>query len=95
MESPELQLPTDEATEAYLLVCKRHPHIGPRIDWFWGHREFPEFIHRLLLDSRDGKRDGFDWDVMRAFNVLQRTHDETFPEHATKWRDIWEKWYER
>lgn len=95
MESPELQLPNDEAVRAYQTIVRRHPHIGPRIEWFWGHREFPEFVRKLLLDTRDGTRAGFSWEVVKAFDVLQKVHDEAYPQYAVDWSDIWDKWCER
>lgn len=38
------------------------PHLVPKICALWGHNEFEPFVYRLIMDSRDGKRQGLPWE---------------------------------
>jgi len=44
-------------------ALERLPHIIKRVCLLWGHPEFDSFASHLMMDSRDGKRQGLPWDV--------------------------------
>lgn len=38
-----------------------------------------EYIFNLMNDTRDGKRKGFDWNILVAINSLQQYHHAKYP----------------
>jgi len=60
------------AREARSATCalERLPHIIKRVCLLWGHPEFDAFTSHLLMDSRDGKRQGLPWDVAEELLFL-------------------------
>ena len=46
------------------------PHITKRVCLLWGHPEFDAFTSHLLMDSRDGKRQGLPWEVAEELLFL-------------------------
>jgi len=53
-----------------LSALERLPHITKRVCLLWGHPEFDAFTSHLLMDSRDGKRQGLPWDVAEELLFL-------------------------
>jgi len=51
-------------------ALERLPHIIKRVCLLWGHPEFDSFISHLMMDSRDGKRQGLPWDVAEEILFL-------------------------
>jgi hypothetical protein len=51
-------------------ALERLPHISKRVCLLWGHPEFDAFTSHLLMDSRDGKRQGLPWDVAEEILFL-------------------------
>lgn len=51
-------------------ALERLPHITKRVCLLWGHPEFDAFTSHLLMDSRDGKRQGLPWDVAEELLFL-------------------------
>jgi hypothetical protein len=51
-------------------ALERLPHIIKRVCLLWGHPEFDSFTSHLLMDSRDGKRQGLPWDVAEEILFL-------------------------
>jgi hypothetical protein len=51
-------------------ALERLPHISKRVCLLWGHPEFDAFTSHLLMDSRDGKRQGLPWDVAEELLFL-------------------------
>ena len=51
-------------------ALERLPHITKRVCLLWGHPEFDAFTSHLLMDSRDGKRQGLPWDVAEEILFL-------------------------
>jgi hypothetical protein len=55
---------------AAVSALERLPHITKRVCLLWGHPEFDAFTSHLLMDSRDGKRQGLPWDVAEELLFL-------------------------
>jgi len=51
-------------------ALERLPHITKRVCLLWQHAEFDAFTSHLLMDSRDGKRQGLPWDVAEELLFL-------------------------
>ena len=51
-------------------ALERLPHISKRVCLLWGHPEFDAFTSHLMMDSRDGKRQGLPWDVAEEILFL-------------------------
>ena len=51
-------------------ALERLPHITKRVCLLWQHPEFDAFTSHLLMDSRDGKRQGLPWDVAEELLFL-------------------------
>ena len=51
-------------------ALERLPHIIKRICLLWEHPEFDSFTSHLMMDSRDGKRQGLPWDVAEEILFL-------------------------
>jgi hypothetical protein len=62
----EQSSPASGATSA----LERLPHITKRVCLLWGHPEFDAFTSHLLMDSRDGKRQGLPWEVAEELLFL-------------------------
>jgi hypothetical protein len=58
------------ARRADACALERLPHISKRVCLLWGHPEFDSFTSHLLMDSRDGKRQGLPWDVAEEILFL-------------------------
>jgi len=59
-----------KASAAEACALERLPHIIKRVCLLWGHPEFDSFTSHLLMDSRDGKREGLPWDVAEEILFL-------------------------
>ena len=70
---------SDELNENLLIIHAAFPRIGKAIEAFWGYKEFPEFINKLLADGRNN-REGFPEEVTTALFVLQQIHAKGYPE---------------
>lgn len=55
-------------------ALERMPHIQQRLCLMWGSAELGSFIDRLILDSRDGKRQGFPVDITQELLFLAETN---------------------
>ena len=51
-------------------ALEKLPHITKRVCLLWGHPEFDAFTSHLLMDSRDGKRQGLPWEVAEELLFL-------------------------
>ena len=43
-----------------------YPHIGDKLEMFWGHLDFVRYVDKLIYDTRDGGRKGFPAPVFMA-----------------------------
>jgi hypothetical protein len=62
-------VPHGKATAA-ASALERLPHLTKRVCLLWGHPEFDAFTSHLLMDSRDGKRQGLPWEVAEELLFL-------------------------
>lgn len=78
-------------TAEFRLINEKLPHIAPRLTLFWGYPEFVDYINRMLLDARDGHRQGFPKDCAKALHALIVLHEQTFPHLMQQDRnqDVW------
>jgi len=58
------------ARAAEVCALERLPHISKRVCLLWTHPEFDAFTSHLMMDSRDGKRQGLPWDVAEEILFL-------------------------
>ena len=68
--------------EDFVLVNEKFPHIGRKIEVFWGQPECYALFKDLMLDTRDGERQGFPKEVGLALHNLSLLHDEKFPQYV-------------
>jgi hypothetical protein len=50
---------------------EKFPRVVERIGQVWGTRYAGDFLNGLLLDDRDGQRQGFDMDVAEDISFLR------------------------
>ena len=77
----------------FATVMNKFPRVGKIISLYWGQPEFAPYVYTLIHDNRNGKRQGFPFDVAMALTELQQLHDETFPLLIPKQRDPWSSDY--
>ncbi|WP_210545815.1 hypothetical protein [Rhodoferax sp. PAMC 29310] len=77
-----------EQNKNFIKVNAAFPHIGKKIQLFWGHPEFVALIDDLQQNKRGEKRQGFSMEVANALNNLDSEHTLAFPKLARK-SDIW------
>ena len=44
-------------------ALERMPHLATKICALWGQSEFESFVRGLIMDSRDGRRQGLPWEA--------------------------------
>jgi hypothetical protein len=59
-----------KAAPAEACALERLPHIIKKMCLLWPHKEFDSFSQHLMMDSRDGKRQGLPWDVAEEILFL-------------------------
>lgn len=57
-----------------------HPHIAIKVELLWGTEELDVYLSKLLLDTRDGQRQGFQPNVATLLMLLQDLNDLQLPE---------------
>ena len=64
--------PTGKGTEPKDERCalERFPHIAKKLCLLWEYPEFDSFCSHLLMDSRDGKRQGLPWEAAEEILFL-------------------------
>lgn len=76
--------------EQFQVVNSCFPHIGKKIEFLWGDKEFNTFLNRLINDTRDGQRQGFPKPVATALLRLSMLHDTEFPQFVDiNTADVW------
>lgn len=66
-------------------ISKKYPRISGLIEAAWKEPDFDDMLNKLLLDSRDGTRQGFPMDVTEAVFELIRIRDSE--KGATGWQN--------
>ena len=51
-------------------ALERMPHLAANVLSLWGRAEFEVYVSRLIMESRDGKRQGLPWDAARELLFL-------------------------
>ena len=51
-------------------ALEKLPHLASQICFLWSQREFEIYINRLIMDTRDGKRQGLPWDAFQELLFL-------------------------
>lgn len=51
-------------------ALERLPHLVARVQALWGEAEFEPYVSRLIMESRDGKRQGLPWDAAQELFFL-------------------------
>jgi len=51
-------------------ALERLPHLAARVQALWGQTEFEPYVSRLVMESRDGQRQGLPWDVAQELFFL-------------------------
>ncbi len=72
----------------FVFINQAFPHIGKKLQTFWGYPEFALYMSSLLQDTRNGSRKGFPFDVLMALNGLSEEHEKEFPQLTTQ-TDTW------
>jgi hypothetical protein len=62
-------------------LFERFPHFRS-IKAIWGSPECRKFLTGLLMDNREGTRQGFDRTASATIFELLKEHDDKFPEHV-------------
>jgi hypothetical protein len=70
---------SDELNSNLLTLYATFPRIAKGVEVFWGEKDFPEYINKLLADGRND-RQGFPAEVTTALFALQKLHSASFPE---------------
>ena len=51
-------------------ALERLPHLVTRVETLWGQAEFEPYVNYLIMESRDGKRQGLPWDAAQELLFL-------------------------
>lgn len=60
-------------------IQNAYPHIGNRLEMFWGHLDFVRYVDQLIYDTRDGGRKGFPPEIFMALHHLSEDHLDAHP----------------
>lgn len=77
-----------EQNKDFILINESFPHIGKKLQLFWGYPEFVALMDDLQQNKRGEPRQGFPMDIARALNNLDSEHSLVFPKLARK-NDLW------
>jgi hypothetical protein len=62
----------------YILIKGFSQRIADRIFFTWGYCECEKYLHNLMIDTRDGERQGFPSEIAAAIISLQAKHQKEF-----------------
>ena len=51
-------------------ALEKLPHLSSQVCFLWNQREFEIYVNRLIMDSRDGQRQGLPWDAAQELLFL-------------------------
>ncbi|WP_297811028.1 hypothetical protein [uncultured Methylophaga sp.] len=77
-----------EENDTYIEIARKYPHIGKKIDAFWGSEFFEPYIDSLFTETRDGQRKGFPMADVMALLSLRLLHESEFD--IKRSRDVWD-----
>ena len=61
--------------ELLKFIASRYKKVAIIIESYWDEPDFDLAVNRLLMDSRDGHRQGFPMDITNAIFELVKLHD--------------------
>ena len=61
--------------ELLKFITLRYKKVAIIIEAYWDEPDFDIAVNRLLMDSRDGHRQGFPMDITNAIFELVKLHD--------------------
>ena len=61
----------------------KFPRIISLLEDIWGEPECRNYLNHLIVDSRDGERQGFEVEVASDILFLLEMHDLLFPQFQT------------
>lgn len=64
-----------------------YPHIATSLELLYGHKEFDEYINKLIINDRE-HREGFPKHILSILLNLSRLHYDEFKFEIKK--DIWD-----
>jgi hypothetical protein len=76
----------------FKVVNDAFPHIGKRIQLFWGEPEFKAYMEDLQTMTRGGHREGFPKEVAQALFALALKHGMEHPKMMRSKEDLWDPW---
>jgi len=71
------------------VVNEAFPHIGKKIQLFWGYPEFVAMMFELQKNDSSRPRAGFPSNVLFALVGLEEKHDIEFPHLKRQIDDSW------
>ena len=75
-------------TDHFFRLETEFPHITVQIAAMWGRQECQKYLMSLMLDTRDGARQGFPYAAFKDIMYFIIRHDEEYPEFAPK-MEMW------
>lgn len=84
-----------ENSRHFQLINEAFPHIGKKLQFFWGHREFGDFMDGLQQEKEGKARVGFPENVLTALFNLNEEYEAAFPELLVKPADKWAVYADR
>lgn len=74
------KLPETLSTDPdFKIIRERFPHIAKQIATDWGTPKGLEYFEKLMVDDRQGKRQGFPLQAYQSLMKLLELHNLTFP----------------
>ncbi|APR05351.1 MULTISPECIES: hypothetical protein [Thauera] len=70
-------------------LFERFPHLAPRISAMWGTRDGRKYLSSLIMDTRDGQRQGFPPEHAKTIVRLLLEHDIAYPEFEPVDDRVW------
>ncbi|MDR3370177.1 hypothetical protein [Rhodoferax sp.] len=77
-----------ENNPQFNVVNLAFPHIGVKLQEYWGRDSFVAYMEGLLHGTRGGTRRGFQTDVLMALHYLAEQHKATYPQFMVS-DDFW------
>lgn len=73
----------------FKVINAAFPHIGKKLEFFWGEPEFNTLVDELQQNKRGDHRAGLPADILLALYSLASAHDSAYPKLARKDPDFW------
>jgi len=78
-----------KANADFKLINDAFPHIGKKLQLYWGQPEFNTYVEGLQSDTSGTSRAGFPGAILMAILSLARAHDVAYPHLIHQPADIW------